>query len=203
MIKKIFFASLILNIYLLNLFYDNLNSILSIILLIFYEFIFSAFITLICAGFTIIIVNLLHYLRFNNFILYNYFLNLIKIFTIQTPELKVLSLIIINKFTTFNLINLYSVATIYNMHLILLFFKEISNLDYYAYITINMHTNRITLFLKHTIMLYYKYMRNKTLLMFFYILGDNWILYRNDKYSILYLLIYNIITTSIYLKIYS
>lgn len=201
MLKKIFFVSLICNICLLNFFYESLDAIINIICLIFYEFIFSIFITLICASFTIIIVNLLHYLRCNNFIMYNYFLNLVKIFTIQTPELKVLSLIIMNKFTSLNLINLYSVATIYNMHLTLLFFQEISNLDYYAYITINMYTNRITLFLKYTIMLYYKYMKNKTLLMFFYILGDNWILYKNDKYSTLYLFIYNIITTSIYLRL--
>lgn len=202
MIKQIFLFNVILNSFFIIKLYDNINIIFNILYLILYEFIFSMLITLICVLFTIIIVNLLHYLKFNNYIIYIYLLNLIKIFTIQTPELKIMSIIMIKKVCNLDLINMYSVALIYNLHLILLFFKEISNLENYSYITICMYTNRITVFFRHTLMLYFKYLKNKTILIFFYILGDNWILYNNDQYSIMYLLIYNIITTTIYLKLY-
>ncbi len=101
-----------------------------------------------------------------------------------------------------NVINLYSVATIYNLHLILLFFKEISNLDHYSYTTISLYTKSITLFFRHTTMLYYKYMKNKTFLIFFAILGDSWLSFQDEQYSTLYILIYNIITTILYMNLY-
>lgn len=124
MLKIIFFINLVFNIYLTGLICDNWITVINILYILIYEFIFSVFITIICAFCTIIVVNFLHYLRFNNYIFYNPCLNIIKIFTIHTPELKILSLIVINKLIPYNIINIYSVASIYNLHLILLFLKR-------------------------------------------------------------------------------